>query len=107
MPYAVLEKEMEKLDEEQQNTVALFVRFVVAQKAAAESATSHNAPDNGGSRARRFRQTAASGDAASSRGLTPRTKKLRGCLKMVEPVSCGVYEELKDSYFAEKYGIPK
>jgi len=34
MPYAVLEKEIEKLDETQQNTVALFVRFRLSQKAA-------------------------------------------------------------------------
>ena len=35
MPYAVLEKEIERLDETQQNTVALFVRFLLSQKAAA------------------------------------------------------------------------
>ena len=35
MPYAVLEKEIEKLDETQQNTVVLFVRFLLSQKAAA------------------------------------------------------------------------
>ena len=28
MPYAVLEKEIERLDETQQNTVVLFVRFL-------------------------------------------------------------------------------
>ena len=31
MPYAVLEKEIERLDETQQNTVALFVRFLLSQ----------------------------------------------------------------------------
>ena len=35
MPYAVLEKEIERLDEAQQNTVVLFVRFLLSQKAAA------------------------------------------------------------------------
>ena len=32
MPYAVLEKEIEKLDETQRNTVVLFVRFLLSQK---------------------------------------------------------------------------
>ena len=32
MPYAVLEKEIERLDETQQNTVVLFVRFLMSQK---------------------------------------------------------------------------
>ena len=36
MPYAVLEKEIERLDETQQNTVALFVRFLLSQKAPVE-----------------------------------------------------------------------
>ena len=35
MPYAVLEKEIEKLDEAQQNAVVLFVRFLLSQKASA------------------------------------------------------------------------
>ena len=35
MPYAVLEKEIERLDETQQNTVVQFVRFLLSQKAAA------------------------------------------------------------------------
>ena len=35
MPYAVLEKEIGRLDETQQNTVVLFVRFLLSQKAAA------------------------------------------------------------------------
>ena len=35
MPYALLEKEIEKLDETQQNTVVLFVRFLLSQKSAA------------------------------------------------------------------------
>lgn len=35
MPYAVLEKEIERLDETQQNAVVLFVRFLLSQKAAA------------------------------------------------------------------------
>ena len=48
MPYAVLEKEIERLDETQQNTVVLFVRFLLSQKAAA-------APIGGGSaRPRRY-----------------------------------------------------
>ncbi|MBR4617109.1 MAG: hypothetical protein IKO55_15990 [Kiritimatiellae bacterium] len=33
MPYAVLEKEIGRLDEAQQNTVVLFVRFLLSQKA--------------------------------------------------------------------------
>ena len=32
MPYAVLEMEMEGLDEAQQNAVVMFVRFLVSQK---------------------------------------------------------------------------
>ena len=32
MPYAVLEKEIEKLDEAQQNAVVLFVRFLLTQQ---------------------------------------------------------------------------
>ena len=32
MPYAILEKEMEELDEAQQNAVVMFVRFLVSQK---------------------------------------------------------------------------
>ena len=35
MPYAAIEKEIERLDETQQNTVVLFVRFLLSQKAAA------------------------------------------------------------------------
>ena len=35
MPYAVLEKEIGRLDETQQNAVVLFVRFLLSQKAAA------------------------------------------------------------------------
>ena len=31
MPYAVLEKEIEKLDETQQKAVVLFVRFLLSQ----------------------------------------------------------------------------
>ena len=33
MPYAVLEKEIEQLDEAQQNAVAMFVRFLLSQRA--------------------------------------------------------------------------
>ena len=40
MPYAVLEKEIERLDETQQNTVVLFVRFLLSQKAAAATSVS-------------------------------------------------------------------
>ena len=32
MSYTVLEKEMEELDESQQNAVVMFVRFLVSQK---------------------------------------------------------------------------
>ena len=32
MPYAVIEKEMEELDEAQQNAVVMFIRFLVSQK---------------------------------------------------------------------------
>ena len=39
MPYAVLEKEIEKLDETQQNTVVLFVRFLLSQPIYMRSAT--------------------------------------------------------------------
>ena len=37
MPYAVLEREIQKLDAEQQNSVVMFVRFLVSQKTAATS----------------------------------------------------------------------
>ena len=39
MPYAVLEKEIERLDETQQNAVVLFVRFLLSQKATAPAAS--------------------------------------------------------------------
>ena len=32
MPYAVLQKEIEKLDESQQDTVVMFIRFLLSQK---------------------------------------------------------------------------
>ena len=47
MPYAVLEKEIGRLDEAQQNTVVLFVRFLLSQKAAAPV-------EGGGARPRRY-----------------------------------------------------
>jgi hypothetical protein len=47
MPYAVIEKEIERLDEAQQNTVVLFVRFLLSQKAAAPV-------EGGGARPRRY-----------------------------------------------------
>ena len=34
MPYALLEKEIQSLDEAQQNAVVLFVRFLLSQKSA-------------------------------------------------------------------------
>jgi hypothetical protein len=37
MPYAVIEKAIERLDETQQNTDVLFVRFLPSQKAAASA----------------------------------------------------------------------
>ncbi len=46
MPYAV-KKEIEKLDETQQNTVVLFVRFLLSQKATAPVG-------GGGARPRRY-----------------------------------------------------
>ena len=49
MPYAVLEKEIERLDEMQRNTVALFVRFLLSQKASAAPAAAQasGGPDRG------------------------------------------------------------
>jgi hypothetical protein len=32
MPYAVLQKEIEQLDESQQDTVVMFIRFLLSQK---------------------------------------------------------------------------
>ena len=46
MPYAVLEKEIERLDETQRNTVALFVRFLLSQKAAAVPAAAQSSGDS-------------------------------------------------------------
>ena len=46
MPYAVLEKEIERLDETQRNTVALFVRFLLSQKAAAAPAAAQSMADS-------------------------------------------------------------
>ena len=46
VPFAV-EKEIERLDETQQNTVVLFVRFLLSQKAAAPV-------EGGGARPRRY-----------------------------------------------------
>ena len=40
MPYAMLEKDIESLDETQQNAVALFVRFLLSKKPDAQIATS-------------------------------------------------------------------
>ena len=40
MPYAVLEKEIERLDETQQNIVVLFVRFLLSQKSHVASSVS-------------------------------------------------------------------
>ena len=37
MPYAVLEKEIERLDETQKNAVVMFVRFLLSQKPAVAS----------------------------------------------------------------------
>ena len=34
MPYALLEKEIDRLDEAQKNAVVMFVRFLVSQKVA-------------------------------------------------------------------------
>lgn len=48
MPYTLLEKEIERLDEAQQNTVVLFVRFLLSQKA-----DSANSIDAGG-RSRKY-----------------------------------------------------
>ena len=43
MPYAVLQKEIEKLDESQQDTVVMFVRFLLSQKnASAKSSVFDN-----------------------------------------------------------------
>ena len=44
MPYAVIEKEIERLDEAQQNTVVLFVRFLLSQKATASVGGSEARP---------------------------------------------------------------
>ena len=46
MPYAVLEKEIERLDETQRNTVALFVRFLLSQKASVAPATASSEKDS-------------------------------------------------------------
>ena len=40
MPYAVLEKEIERLDETQQNAVVMFVRFLLSQKQSMASVVS-------------------------------------------------------------------
>lgn len=44
MPYAVPGKESERLDEMQQNTVVLFVRFLLSQEAAAYGNGRHRIP---------------------------------------------------------------
>ena len=46
MPYAVLEKEIEKLDETQQNAVALFVRFLLSQKTSVDPAAAQLGGDS-------------------------------------------------------------
>ena len=46
MPYAVLEKEIERLDETQRNTVALFVRFLLSQKASEAPAAVQSMADS-------------------------------------------------------------
>ena len=40
MPYAVLEKEIERLDETQKNAVVMFVRFLLSQKPSVASVVS-------------------------------------------------------------------
>ncbi len=40
MPYAVLEKEVERLDETQQNAVVLFVHFLLSQKSNVKASAS-------------------------------------------------------------------
>ena len=46
MPYAVLEKEIERLDETQRNIVVLFVRFLLSQKASAVPAAAPSREDS-------------------------------------------------------------
>ena len=43
MPYAVLERNIRNLDEAQQNTVALFVRFLMSQKTLSVPVADHDA----------------------------------------------------------------
>ena len=89
MPYAVLEKEIEKLDETQQNTVVLFVRFLLSQQA---SACLTDVPTT----VPKTRIGECEGSA--------RVEALYGSLRLPPELEGKSDDELKDGYFREKYG---
>ncbi len=89
MPYAVLEKEIEKLDETQQNTVVLFVRFLLSQQS---PACLTDAP------------TTASKIRTGECERSARVEALYGSLRLPPELEGQSDDELKDGYFREKYG---
>ena len=82
MPYAVLEKEIEKLDETQQNTVVLFVRFLLSQQSSACLTKTRIGECEG----------------------SARVEALYGSLRLPPELEGKSDDELKDGYFREKYG---
>ena len=89
MPYAVIEKEIEKLDETQQNTVVLFVRFLLSQQS---PACLTDAP------------TTASKIRTEECERSARVEALYGSLRLPPELEGQSDDELKDGYFREKYG---
>ena len=89
MPYAVLEKEIEKLDETQQNTVVLFVRFLLSQQS---PSCLTDAP-----------MTVSKTRIGECEGSV-RVEALYGSLRLPPELEGKSDDELKDGYFREKYG---
>ncbi len=93
MPYAVIEKAIERLDETQQNTDVLFVRFLPSQKAAASAGCD-------GARPRRYDfSRAVSGTAAgcdwfltTDRGILKHISSLDG-MRVANPVDFAMEDE--------------
>ncbi|MBO7687359.1 MAG: hypothetical protein J6V72_13290 [Kiritimatiellae bacterium] len=85
----MLEKEIEKLDETQQNTVVLFVRFLLSQQS---PACLTDAP------------TTASKIRTEECERSARVEALYGSLRLPPEMEGQPDDELKDGYFREKYG---
>ena len=89
MPYAVLEKEIEKLDETQQNTVVLFVRFLLSQQSRTSLA---NAP------------TTVSKIRVEDSERSACVEALYGSLRLSPELEGKSDDELKESFTAFRHG---